>query len=365
MTKQAHRKKSNDPTKGIYLRGNVYWLKLIHGGREKCISLECSDYAKAVTRTFEIRSSPERYFSERNPWEDDLNRFLAEKEEGKVKGVRRHKGASGVNSRAAISAFFLDKEIDSIKSVQSSQIENWLDAFKNPNTRKTYHSLLNTFFQWASARHLLVKNPMENLAAPTVHPNQISKKDVIQLPAVTQMIKTTERDDMKFVVLAGCEAGFRKGEIVMCKPEWFNTKADSIYVPCPDKIDGWEPKNRKQRSLPMSARLKAFLIESGWLKDGRKYLLRTDARKESWIYNPKSKIFRWDPKRPLQSLFKRCKVKGSAHTMRHTFASHALMAGVSVWKVAEWMGDHPNTVIRTYGHFIPREGELKGIFPED
>ncbi len=365
MSKPARRKKSNDPTKGIYPRGNVYWLKLIHRGQERCISLECSDYADAVTRTFEIRASPERYFSEKNPWEDDLTRFLAEKEEGKLKGIRQHKGASGKNSEAAISAFFLDKKIDSIKSAQSCHVEEWLAVFENLNTQKTYHSLLSTFFQWASARHLLVKNPMENLAPPTVHPNQISKKDVIQVSAVTQMLKTTERADMKFAVLAGCEAGFRKGEIVMSKPEWFNTKTASIHVPCPDKIEGWEPKNRKQRTLPMSARLKVFLIDSGWLKDGRKYLLHPDARKESWIYDPKSKIYRWDPKRPLQNLFQSCKVKGSAHTMRHTFASHALMAGVSVWKVAEWMGDHPNTILRTYAHFIPREGELKGVFPED
>ncbi len=170
---------------------------------------------------------------------------------------------------------------------------------------------------------------------------------------------------MKFVILAGCEAGFRKGEIVMCKPHWLHLETDSIQVPAPDKVDGWEPKNRRERSLPLSKRLKKFLLDSGWLSDHRQYLLHPEARSADWEYDPASEVYRWDPKRPLSTLFEECSVTATTHTMRHSFASQALMSGKSIEQVALWLGDLPSTVAKNYAHFIPRAGELDDVFPGD
>jgi integrase len=41
------------------------------------------------------------------------------------------------------------------------------------------------------------------------------------------------------------------------------------------------------------------------------------------------------------------------HELRHTFFSLALAAGRHLWEVAKWGGDHPDTVERYYGHYIP------------
>lgn len=41
------------------------------------------------------------------------------------------------------------------------------------------------------------------------------------------------------------------------------------------------------------------------------------------------------------------------HELRHTFFSLALSAGRHLWEVAKWGGDHPDTVERYYGHYIP------------
>jgi len=32
--------------------------------------------------------------------------------------------------------------------------------------------------------------------------------------------------------------------------------------------------------------------------------------------------------------------------------------------VAEWLGDKPETVKQTYAHFIPKAGELDGVYSE-
>jgi integrase len=41
------------------------------------------------------------------------------------------------------------------------------------------------------------------------------------------------------------------------------------------------------------------------------------------------------------------------HVLRHTYASLSVMAGVSLWKVAQVMGDTAATVDKTYAHLMP------------
>jgi len=43
----------------------------------------------------------------------------------------------------------------------------------------------------------------------------------------------------------------------------------------------------------------------------------------------------------------------SPHTLRHTFATRRLAAGVDLWDVAGLLADTPETVRKTYGHHVP------------
>jgi len=338
---------------------------MTHDKKPHFFSLGTSDGNEAVAKALEIRSNPEDFITTPGKWESEVTDFLQDKRAGTVKGLRRHKGASGKHSEDVLRWFHEHCGVDSANSVKDHHITAWLKEFANANTQKTYYARLIAFFNWARLTGRIRKNPMEDIPQPEVHPNKVSKKEVIVSSKISQLLRETSRDDIKFVVLMGCEAGFRKGEIIMSKPEWFTLETDSIHVPCPDPTDGWEPKNRKERTVPMSPRLKKFLLETKWLEDGRKYVLHPEAREEDWVFDQSSSDYRWDPKRPLLALFKKCKITHvTTHTMRHSFASHALMSGKSIWKVAEWLGDKPETVKATYSHFIPKKGELDGVFPE-
>jgi integrase len=49
------------------------------------------------------------------------------------------------------------------------------------------------------------------------------------------------------------------------------------------------------------------------------------------------------------------------HRMRHTYASMQLRKGVDVVRVAAWMGDTPDMVVKTYAHLMPDDdGEADG-----
>lgn len=55
------------------------------------------------------------------------------------------------------------------------------------------------------------------------------------------------------------------------------------------------------------------------------------------------------------------KVKGmNPHRLRHTYASAQLRAGVDVVRVAAWLGDTVDVVVRTYAHLMPDDDESDG-----
>jgi site-specific recombinase XerD len=45
--------------------------------------------------------------------------------------------------------------------------------------------------------------------------------------------------------------------------------------------------------------------------------------------------------------------------MRHTFASLLVQAGVSVYKVARWLGDGVEVVEEHYGHLAPKDSDIE------
>jgi integrase len=56
----------------------------------------------------------------------------------------------------------------------------------------------------------------------------------------------------------------------------------------------------------------------------------------------------WNPAVPAAGLEHR-----TPYALRHTFASFAIAAGVSLFELARFMGTSVNQIDRTYGHLLP------------
>ena len=50
------------------------------------------------------------------------------------------------------------------------------------------------------------------------------------------------------------------------------------------------------------------------------------------------------------------------HIMRHTFASLLASAGVSIYKIAKWLGDDVRTVQRHYAKLLPNDSEIERAY---
>jgi integrase len=51
-----------------------------------------------------------------------------------------------------------------------------------------------------------------------------------------------------------------------------------------------------------------------------------------------------------------------SYVMRHTFASLLAIAGVSIVKIAEWLGDDVKVVERHYAHLLPQDLDIERAF---
>jgi len=62
-----------------------------------------------------------------------------------------------------------------------------------------------------------------------------------------------------------------------------------------------------------------------------------------------------DIRKSFETVVKKCKFDKhvTPHVLRHTYASQALQAGVTIWEVAGVMGDDPKMVLERYGHHDP------------
>lgn len=50
------------------------------------------------------------------------------------------------------------------------------------------------------------------------------------------------------------------------------------------------------------------------------------------------------------------------HDLRRTFASLLVSQGVSIYKVAKWLGDTVDVAEDTYGHLIPQDDEINAAW---
>lgn len=165
-----------------------------------------------------------------------------------------------------------------------------------------------------------------------------------------KLIANCKREDLRFALFCGFHAGMRKQEIIEARPDWFNLKAGSIHV---RKTDTFRPKDREDRHIPMTKAFKAFL---------KKYGLRSPFMLHPEVSHGESR-YRWDFRRPWADYVAQHKCpRVTPHVARHTFASLLASVGVSIYKIAQWLGDDVRVVQKHYAKLLPKNADIEAAF---
>jgi len=341
MAKHSH------PARGIYQRGETYWLTYQSGGKRTRISLETSDFAEAVKRAAELRAHPTLQPSE--GIEADVTRFIAYKRE---RGDYTRDSAESKGYVLKKFARWLGEVTTA--SVSTKTIQSFYDETREQHslsTANSYLMMIRAFFRWSCEIAKITR------ANPCASIKQIDAKSAARLDFCTRaqrdtLIEKCTREDLKFVLFCGFHAGMRFQEIVQAKAFWFDLNEKMIHL---RKTETMQFKDGEERSVPMTSQFHAFLATYGLREP---FMLRPDVTMGKSIY-------RYDFGRPFSGHVKACGLPWvTPHVMRHTFASLLASAGTSIYLISEWLGDDVRVVQRHYARLLPLHGEIEKAFTQ-
>ena len=333
--------------RGIYKRGSAYWFNFQVAGKRNFVNLETEDPAEAVKRAAEMRAAPALLPG--NGFESEITRFL------EYKRRRNEFTVSSAHGRGFIlRAFGRWVAKPSAASVTASDIARFYEctlAEKSATTANTYLSILQSFFQWSvKVANICRRNPCAAIDRAEDEHSGITLRDFCREEQRDKLIETATREDLKFALFCGFHAGMRKNEIIEARPFWFDMEARLIHL---RRTPTMNFKDREERTVPMTAEFHDFLLGYGLRAP---FMLQPEVKKGKNRY-------RYDFKRPFSE---HVAAQGlpwvTIHTMRHSFASLLASHGVSLYKIAVWLGDDPRVVDRRYARLKPNDPDIERAF---
>lgn len=337
---------------GIYRRGEVYWLTHQKNGKRLRTSLDTSDFAEAVTRARDIRKRSSIILSS-SGFTDDVERFLA------YKRRKNEFTIASAKARFYILRAFANWVDVPTRHVTTRQVQAFYDGKLEefgPVTANGYAMIVRSYFKWAlQIGRLTDRNPCDGLELAREEHAGRRLRDFCSAAIRDRLIETCKREDLKFVLYCGFHAGLRKNEIIEARPYWFDVKAGLLHL---RSTTTFAFKDRRERTIPLTKEFRRFIRSYGLREP---YMLRPDTKHGKNRY-------RYDFSRPFfehtkaQGLNKVGQTRITPHLMRHTFASLLASAGVSLYKIAVWLGDNPRVVEEHYARLSPKDPDIERAF---
>lgn len=338
--------------RGIYKRGDVYWLTCQRNGQRARVSLDTSDFSEAVARARAVRNRVALEVSGGGLF-SDVERFLAYK--------RRKNEFTAASAQArfyTLRAFANWVDVPT-RSVTARQVQAFYDAKLaefGPVTANGYAMIIRSFFKWSvEIGRLTDRNVCDGLELAREKHAGLRFRDFCTAQQRDRLISTCKREDLRFVLYCGFHAGLRKNEIIEARPWWFDLCSGLLHL---RSTTTFAFKDRRERTIPITKEFKRFLV---------RYRLREPYMLRPEVKHGKNR-YRYDFSRPFfehtknQGLEKIGQTRVTPHLMRHTFASLLASAGVSLYKIAVWLGDNPRVVEEHYARLSPKDPDIERAF---
>jgi integrase len=345
--------KSMNKIKGLWLRPyanspGIYWYSKQINGKRTQVSLETSDLNEAILKISAIEAS--------DVLADGSHVEFAVKEY-----------AAFCKSSGNWTAASLDAKIPVLRAwakwtgrlepskITTDKIRAYYEERCKKVARSTAYGNLMTiqgFFNWCKdVKRTCASNPVLALTEKRSTQKIKAPKPGVRKRFCTRelrdrLISECPREELKYILFCGFHAGLRFNEIVESKPEWFDLKAGLLHL---QKHAGFDFKDSEERTIPLTRKFREFM--------------ETYELHEPYMIAPKVKkgrsLYRYNFKRPFMTYMK---AQGcpwvTPHVMRHTFASLLASASVSIYKIAQWMGDDVKVVERHYAKLLPNDSEI-------
>jgi len=212
-------------------------------------------------------------------------------------------------------------------------------------TRNKKLQAMTKFYAYLQRTHHLHRSPFAGIKY--VKERHSRNADIVYLSTKerSHILKVAAKEQLGIAAWLGICMGMRQKEIFDAEWRDINWRSETIHLP--------ETKTRTPRTIPLPTALLP--------------MLRKHKKKKGLIvpWSPSERTY----KTTATALLKRLRVaRGkvpadhiSFNPFRHTFASHLVQAGVSLSKVAYYLGDTEKTAQERYSRFIPKDKKDRDI----
>ncbi len=214
---------------------------------------------------------------------------------------------------------------------------------KKPKSAKNEIKVIGSMLNHAYKSGHIKENPAKFLDPITIEKNKIthfgkSKQRFLTQVEIKNTFNAVSGTYLENLVLTGLYSGMRRRELIHLEYEDIDYKKKLIYVR--NKAD-FKTKSRKERVVPIHKKLFPLFNKkkSGYcfLYDGKRLIQEDTATRNFKQWCEKENV-----------------INVGLHTLRHTFISYSLMAGVTTWEVGQWVGHSSDYITEQYGHLCPK-----------
>lgn len=244
---------------------------------------------------------------------------------------------------------------DPINSLDSYKVEKWWTEFKPGNrTREAVFTILTAAFDLAIKSRKLNCSPFVAVSKPAYEPEEIFP---FTLEESKRIISQTHGTREHIIAVLALMTGMRIGEILGLEWSKINWKAATLKIDQQAAIVKGAVVLKKPKSKAGIRTINITPEVITVLKDHQAILMREGRLKANFVYPAADgspcnrnavRLQWWNP------LLSRLAIKHRGiHHARHTFATHALQAGVDVLVVSKTLGhEKASTTWDIYGHVI-------------
>lgn len=309
----------------LYKQKAVFWLAYSIDGKLHRISLKTKD--KATARYLQAKKdqdlSEHRYQVIDAPVGAALDEFDKASCHHKTKRTHRE-------DLSRIRAFLAWAGIGKVSGITEKALEDYfshkMSQGSKPGTVNRIMASLRTFLNFAVRRNLLRNNPVACIKKyrPPVNPPRFLTKDEI-----AKVMKAAKRTSLYPAVSCAIYTGMRRGELFSL--EWTDVDLGKREITVSNK-EGFTTKSRRFRVIPIHPTLCGILAK---------------------YRKPAGRCFdQVNQRRIFARIMRQAKLGDDVgwHSLRHTFASQLVMAGVDIVTVSKLLGHSAIATTMIYSH---------------
>jgi integrase len=321
--------------RGVVSKDGRWWVRLYVNGREKWYRADNKTQAKTLYGRLKAEIREGTYFPEKFKQAQDitLRAWITRYQEGVTsKGLRNMKHYGKFWSRLRGQRLLTEMTADDLRHVQARMLAK---GNRTPQTINRYFAGLRRILNLAIAEGKLVTNPVKGVK---FFREPVGRLRFLSHGEIKRLQEKMAPEHWPLVAFA-LETGLRLNEQFKARWDCVDLERGILTIPL--------SKSGRTRHVILSEAAKAILRGLS-----------------SWMHSAYVFPSPQNPGQPMQgrhfvvkvydSALGQAKIEGATwHTLRHTFASRAVMAGVDIRTVQELMGHSTITMTMRYAHLSP------------